>query len=567
VSGKPAPGRAQPGPRAADDRGEAVNGPPPLSLIASLRVALEAARGVRTPDELSSALDRIAAVISETLGYATVAVNVHRAAWDDFQTASVHGSPAARATLVATTSTWEQWAPYLASRFERRGAHVVLAGTVEPPREDMTFYRAPGESTGDPAAWDPDDLLLVVMRRANGDVLGILSVDEPAGGRRPSDDDLDRLVAMAQIAALAMEQAQEAERDARHRGALERLLSVSSRIADQRSRGGVLDAVCAGIRDALGFDRVAVLLADDRSLLRPAATAGWSLDDPVFSRTMTLGQLKPILQPVHERHGCYLLEHDEAEGLLGLREPFYRSRSNGRGPYAWDRHWLLVPLRGADGAERGVVWADDPRDRLLPGRERLQALRLFSDQAAAALETAAEYEVASHRAAHDALTGLPNRATLAERLRHALQRVKRSQGNVAVLFVDLDRFKEVNDHLGHAAGDEVLRTVAARIDAGLRPGDTVARFGGDEFVVVCEDLGGADDALEVAERLRASLARPIPLASGKQAGITASIGVALPDRPDRTAEMLLQAADRAMYEVKASGRDATRLASPGAGWP
>src|SRR4051794_6364177 len=552
----------------ADLPGEAVNGPPPLSLVSSLRGALEAARGVRTPGELADALDRIAAVISDSLGYGTVAVNVHRPAWDDFQTATVHGSPAARATLVATTSTWEQWSPFLSERFERRGAHVVPAGAVaSPPAEDMTFYRPPGAAPDDPSAWDPDDLLLVVMRRAGGDVLGILSVDEPADGRRPGDDDLDRLVAMAQVAALAIEQAQETERAARHRSALERLLSVSSRIADQRSRGGVLDEVCSGIRDALSFERVVVLLADDRGILRPAATVGWSIDDPVFARTLTLAQIAPLLQPAHEQFGCSLLEREQAEALLGLREPIYRSRSNGRGPFAWDRHWLLVPLRGRDGEARGVVWADDPTDRLLPSRERLQALRLFSDQAAAALEAAHDYELTSHRAAHDSLTGLPNRATLAERLRHALQRVKRANGSVSVLFVDLDRFKDVNDALGHAAGDEVLRTVAARIDAGLRPGDTVARFGGDEFVVLCEDLGGAADALEVAERLRSSLAEPIPLPGGGTATVTASIGVALPDRPDRSAEMLLQAADRAMYEVKASGRDATRLASPGAGWP
>jgi diguanylate cyclase (GGDEF)-like protein len=544
-----------------------VNGPPPLSLIASLRGALEAARGVRTPEDLSAALDRIAAVISEGLGYSTVAVNVHRPAWDDFQAATVHGSPAARATLVATTSTWAQWSPFLDARFERRGAHVVPAGAVEPPADQMAFYRPPGERTADPGAWDPDDLLLVVMRRGDGEVLGILSVDEPVNGRRPTDEELDRLVAMAQVAAVAIEQALEAERAARHRGALERLLGVSSRIADQRSRGGVLDAVCAGIRDALGFDRVAVLLSDERGVLRPAATAGWAADDPTFTRTITLRQLEPILQPAHERHGCYLLAHAEAQRLVGMRESIYHSRANGRGPYAWDRHWLFVPLRGSDGEHRGLLWADDPRDRLLPGSERLQALRLFADQAAAALQAAHDYEVTSHRAAHDALTGLPNRGTLAERLRHALQRVKRADGSVAVLFVDLDRFKDVNDELGHAAGDEVLRTIAARIDAGLRPGDTVARFGGDEFVVVCEDVGGAADAIEVAERLRAALSAPIPLPNGRQATITASIGVALPDRPDRTAEVLLQAADRAMYEVKASGRDASRLASPGAGWP
>jgi diguanylate cyclase (GGDEF)-like protein len=544
-----------------------VPDPSPLSVIASLRGALEAARGVRTQEDLVAALDRIALVISESLGYRTVVVNLHRPQWDDFEAATVHGSEAARATLLGTASTWEQWAPYLAAHFERRGAHHVPAGSVPGGRHRIAVFTPTAPPSAGPDRWDPEDLLVVVMRRANGDVLGILSFDEPIDGRRPDDEGLDRLVSMAQVASLAVEQAQEAERNARHRAALERLLSVSSRIADQRSRGGVLDAVCNGISDALGFQRVAVMLAENNGLLRPAATAGWSLHDPVFAGVAyTVAQLGPILQPANERHGCYLLEREDAEALLNLQSTIYRSQSNGRGPYAWERHWLLVPLNGADGEPRGVIWADDPADRLLPGRERLQALRLFADQATAALEAARDFEVTSHRADHDPLTGLANRATLSGRLRHALQRVKRAETTVAVLFIDLDNFKAANDSLGHTAGDDLLRVIAARIDEAVRPGDTVARFGGDEFVALCEDVKGPTEAMEIAERLRGILAEPIPMAQ-RTAIITASIGVALPDRPDRSAEMLLQAADRAMYEAKAAGRDASRLGSPGAGWP
>jgi diguanylate cyclase (GGDEF)-like protein len=543
-----------------------VSGSSTLSLIASLRGALEAARGVRTHDDLVSALDRIADVVSETLGFRTVVVNLHRPQWDDFEATTVHGSAQARQALVGKASTWEQWASYLAPRFERRGAHHVPAGQVGRRAGGLELYTPAGPPSERPEHWDPADLLMAVMRRANGDVLGILSVDEPVSGRRPNDDDLDRIVSMSQIAALAVEQAQDAERDARHRTALEHLLTVSSRIADQRSRGGVLDAVATGIRDALGFQRVAVMLPDPGGLLHPAATAGWAEHDDVFTHAaFTLEQLEPLLAAAHERHGCYLLEREEAEAAMQVETRFYRSQSNGRGPYAWDRHWLLVPLMAPDGQPRGVIWVDDPVDRLLPGRERLQALRLFADQAAAALEAARDYEATTHRADHDPLTGLANRATLAERLRHALQRMKRSGGTVAVLFIDLDHLKHANDTLGHAAGDDLLRVTAARIDEALRPGDTVARFGGDEFVALCEDVTGPEDAMDVAERLRAILAEPIPL-SGGVVQVTASIGVALPDRPDRSAEALLQAADRAMYEAKAAGRDASRLASPGAGW-
>jgi diguanylate cyclase (GGDEF)-like protein len=517
-----------------------VPGSSPLSQISSVREALEAARGVRSRNDLVFALDRIAAVIAAGATARSVTVSLHRPAWDDFEAVAVHGPDDARLAQLGKTSSWEQWAPHLATRLERRGAHHV-----------------------------PDDgLLLAVMRRANGDVLGIVSVDVPAAGQEPGDEDCDRLVALTHVAALAVDQAAGAERDAGQRSALDRLLSLSLLTGEQRQRAGVLQAVCTGICETLGFQRSAVLLAENGGLLRPAATAGWAMHDPVFAHlAFTLNQFEPILAPVHERHGCHLLTREDAEGTLNMQISVYRSQANGHGPYAWERHWLVVGLRDGAGQLRGVIWVDDPTDRLIPGRERLQILRLFADRAAAALDEGRDgQKLPAPFAEHDPLTGLANRAKLAERLRHALQRTKRAERTVAVLFIDLDNFQHTNDQLGHHAGDELLRISAARIDEDLRPGDTVARFGGDEFVALCEDVGSAAEAMDVAERLRALLAEPIPLATGV-AQVTASIGVALPDRPDRSAEALLQAADRAMYEAKAAGRDAARLATPGAGWP
>jgi diguanylate cyclase (GGDEF)-like protein len=519
----------------------------------TFREALATARAVRTRDDLPGALDHVAAGIAAALRCRSVVINLHRPSWDDFEVATVHGSQEARHALLGQASTWQQWAPYLAERFTRRGAQHVPAGSV---------------------AGQTGDAVLAVMRRANGDVLGVISADEQLDGAGPGDEDLDRLVTLAAVAAVAVERVGESERETRHRGAVERLVALSG--ATERTRQGVLDAVCAGVREALGFGRVAALLGDHGGLMRPAAAAGWTPHDPVFAHlALTLGQLEPLLQPVHERQGCHLLAREDAEAALGLDgATVYRSATNGHGPYAWQRHWLLAPLRDAAGDLRGVLWVDDPADRLLPSRDRLLLLRLFADQAAGALSARPEAaSVLGGGAAgpvlgadQDPLTGLANRTKLADRLRHALQRVKRAETTVAVLFIDLDNFQHANDLLGHAAGDELLRMSAARIDEDVRPGDTVARFGGDEFVVLCEDVGSAADAMDVAERLRLLLAEPIPLAAGV-AQVTASIGVALPDRPDRTAEALLQAADRAMYEAKAAGRDAARLATPGAGWP
>ena len=219
-----------------------------------------------------------------------------------------------------------------------------------------------------------------------------------------------------------------------------------------------------------------------------------------------------------------------------------------------------MPLRDRDGRLIGQIWADEPRDRLLPSTSKLQALRLFADQAQAALEAARQYEETLHAAEHDGLTGLPNRRTLLGRLQAALLHARRGDRTVALLFVDLDRFKAINDTYGHECGDEVLRTVAERIGSVVRPGDTVARLGGDEFVVLCEDVVGEDAALEVSRRLRAALNAPIVLES-ESVSVTASIGVALPSGAGDTARALLRDADVAMYRAKEGGRDAERLAS------
>jgi len=169
-----------------------------------------------------------------------------------------------------------------------------------------------------------------------------------------------------------------------------------------------------------------------------------------------------------------------------------------------------------------------------------------------------EVEELAHAARHDALTGLPNRALAEERLADALTRTRRRGGRVAVLFVDLDRFKEVNDTLGHQAGDEVLREVADRLRGVLRAGDTAARLGGDEFVVVCEDVEDAAALGTIAGRVCRVLSVELELEHGP-AHVTASVGAVLTDG-SRPAADLLRDADTAMYEAKAAGRACWRAA-------
>jgi diguanylate cyclase (GGDEF)-like protein/PAS domain S-box-containing protein len=172
---------------------------------------------------------------------------------------------------------------------------------------------------------------------------------------------------------------------------------------------------------------------------------------------------------------------------------------------------------------------------------------------AAVRRDAAEREL-RHRALHDPVTRLPNRALLVDRLRHALVRARREHRSVAALFIDVDDFKDVNDRHGHEGGDELLRILGPRLQDALRANDTLARFGADEFVVVCEDLDDPEEALAVADRLLEAASAPCTLA-GHTVRQTASIGIALSHGVDEVdAEGLLRDADLAMHRAKLAGK-------------
>jgi diguanylate cyclase (GGDEF)-like protein len=163
------------------------------------------------------------------------------------------------------------------------------------------------------------------------------------------------------------------------------------------------------------------------------------------------------------------------------------------------------------------------------------------------------HEELERQATHDALTRLPNRALLFDRITHALQVRRRTGRELAVLFIDLDGFKRVNDVHGHQAGDELLITVAQRLCGVVREADTVSRLGGDEFVVLCEDLDDGRRQVVIAERIIAELERSIVLASGETANVSASIGIAHAEDADSASDLIVRA-DRAMYAAKQAGR-------------
>ncbi len=178
------------------------------------------------------------------------------------------------------------------------------------------------------------------------------------------------------------------------------------------------------------------------------------------------------------------------------------------------------------------------------------AAYLLNAQARADLRESSEE--AREIALHDALTGLPNRILLVQRIEHAILRCRRSETLVAILFADLDMFKSINDTYGHHVGDELLIAVARRLTHLLRPGDTLARLAGDEFVILCEDLADESQASLIAARIGVALAEPFDL-SAAEVRITASVGIAFSGAGEDVPERVLQDADTAMYQAKRRG--------------
>jgi diguanylate cyclase (GGDEF)-like protein/PAS domain S-box-containing protein len=422
------------------------------------------------------------------------------------------------------------------SETEALGRSPVELVSAEPPERIAAVRRSVLEQGGYAGA--------CLLRRRDGETfdghVDIVVVYDDRGG-------VTGMVAVLQDLSERLRLIAQLERRAAQQAAV---AALGERALEAEDPAWLLDLAVAAVRGTLNVELAAVLeLADDGRRLAVRAGAGFA-GDAAHGASLPAGWA------------------DSQEGFTLIhREPVIVDDA------AAERRFAQGPLVAEHGAVSGVTvlvqGRGGPHAVLAAHSTRAAAfvaddvtfLQSMANVLGDALDRFLHEEEIRHRGLHDPLTGLPNRALLIDRLGQAAQRLDRTKGHVALMFLDLDHFKNVNDSLGHRAGDEVLREVAGRLRAAVRPADTVGRLGGDEFVVLCEDVDDEGMAMAIADRLTQAFAAPFR-AGGDEHVLGASIGIALLDA-DGDAEALLRDADAAMYRAKEHGRARVELFDTG----
>ena len=460
------------------------------------RMLVDVARRVGSTLELHATLEQVTDAVVDLLGFEVAVLNLVTADGSHLEAVAVAGPPEVR-ELLGTRMAVDHWERLLAD-CTPLGALRFADHLMDWP-EQLPYWVPDMVASSEPTAWHPEDALFAPLYGGDGSLLGVLSVDVPVNGLHPDAERRELLELFAVQASLALEHAHLHDR-------LQQTQAVFQRTFRHAPVG-------------------MAVFGPDRLLQRV---------NPAYAAF--LGRSEAGLVGTH----AHDVGHPDDHGLQ-------------------QRMSDDVRLRGATvrGVEHRFVHADGA---VVWGRVTLTALEdpggmqvlAHVEDVTEARAVAAQLE---QRASSDPLTGLANRhrfdAVLSERL--AVDGAR-----VAVLFCDVDRFTQVNDTHGHAAGDELLKGIAAAVSAQMREQDLAARLGGDEFVLLLDGVVDAEQALAVAERVRAAAGTCVPRSDGAPAS-TLTVGVAVSE-PGSTARSLLARADAALYRAKQEGRDRVALA-------
>ena len=539
-----------------------------------LRQVLRLARAVVRLDNEQVLVDLIAAAAHDTLNYTACTVALRG---DDgvFRYRATAGVSRQQDRLLRQRAlTGQAYAALAAAAVRIGGVCWVPPGHPVRARADVqqgllaTSVSAPSRS------WQPGSLLFAPLIGADGDAMGFLNPDDPLSGELPSAGQALLLETLAELTVMGLDvvQARTIERTTTavalaQRRQLENLLQASIHVRGGLDLDQVLGQIATSMTTAGGFGRAAVYLRDPvGDLLTVRATIGLSAaeDERLRRNPVPLAEYAPLMAPQMRISRSYLFDHRYYELPDDLADKL--STVPDEQPPGWtDGQWhpldtLTVPLTDDAGVLLGVISVDEPTNGLLPDRADVQALEFFADQCTVAIAQAAQFAAVQTLATTDALTGAANRHLLDERLARAVAHAHASHTDCAVLFVDVDHFKHINDTLGHTAGDQVLTALADTLRSRLRQSDLLARYGGEEFVVLLPGSGLAA-AQRLAEDLRVRvMSLPVPVLAGGTP-LRVSIGVAALSPRSHTPEALLAAADAALYTAKRAGRNTVRSTS------
>jgi diguanylate cyclase (GGDEF)-like protein len=447
-----------------------------------------------------------------------------------------------------------------AEAFESEAGAVVLGGRLaaaigfpdgQAPEVDLVAVAQAGHGQLDiPGAAACHTAVAVLEENPPGQLLVARSGDGFAPEERNLLRGMGRVLTLTlrQLRMLAEERRLRAELQERQR-LLEQLSKLQRAIANRAPLQEILDAVTAGAAQLLGDEVVGLRLLD--------------ADDSRYTLLISSSGLQPELAkrlwrtPIGSGAGGRAI----VEGTL-VCVTDYSGAAEALDELAADhlQAAMAAPVR-EDGQIVGSLAIGSYRAGRVYSESEQAALLNFADHVSLALTDARTLD-AVRQAFHDTLTGLPNRALFLDRLEHALARARRGQATLAVLFVDLDRFKLINDTLGHAAGDELLVQAGQRLRATVREVDTPARFGGDEFAILLEDNHDIPDATHVAQRVIDTLQAPFGV-GGREVFVSASVGIATSHAGQEDAAELLRNADVAMYRAKHHGSGGYHIFEPG----
>jgi diguanylate cyclase (GGDEF)-like protein/PAS domain S-box-containing protein len=462
-----------------------------MSETQAAELLAQLARRITASLDLRETLQVVAQAVVDQLGFGAAVVNLCQPG-DMCEVAAVAGPEEVGQALYGTRTPMENFRrlldgcePWGELRFLDHRNDNGLSRSV-------AGWSPPGPPGDEPDAWHPEDILLAPLYAADQTLIGTLSVDIPADGRRPGPAKRRLLEQFAGHAALAIEHSRQ-----------------HTMVADSEQL----------FRTMFDCSPIAIaLMTEDQSITRVNAAC---------ERLLGRGAAELIGRPAEE------LAPDAAED---------------------DGDQYEVHFTRPDGSE---VWGRVNRTSLAAGVRADPGLVLTQIEDITLLRTMqAQF---AHAATHDQLTGLPNRALVLDRLAEVLTDAEKTGRRIAVLYCDVDHFKEINDTLGHAAGDQLLTLIGRNLASTARHRDIVGRFGGDEFVLVAYPMPNEAKATALAERVMRTVRRPVEL-SGEPVVASLSIGVAL-SGPDDSADSILAAADQALYIAKAGGRGQWQLSA------